>query len=551
MRFHKGLKLVAITEPRKSLRGHASQARAILSSLPPAEPTFLALFESSGEALLVLDSGGSIQWANKKARELLRLPAAQTRGRGLGNLLRDSHIEKKLSRLWSGGKATVPRSLHSTLRAGAPVRVTLRAILPGAGHLLVCLDEESGERNIQSKFAQTEKMAALGQLVSGIAHELNNPLTAIMGYAQLLLGHGLKPAQLAEASKVYQEAERARRIVRSLLYFTRENQPERSRADLNEIIERTLALRSYELRVENIQAQCDLDPTLPLTLADPTQLQQVVLNLLVNAEQALLEGRGEGRVWIRTRHVPATERSAPAGWILLEVADDGMGVPPAIASRIFDPFFTTKPPGVGTGLGLSIVYGIVQQHGGEVSLESPPNGGARFVVKLPVMALPADARTVSASAQTESGATISPCRILVIEDEPSVAQLIADVLREEGHRAETALDSKEGLTRLSRSHYHLVVCDLRMPVLDGEAVFDALRRAGSPLRNRILFVTGDVLAPKTLHFLERNRLPYLTKPFLVEELKLAVSRLLESAIRHGARPERTVVLKERDAEAES
>ena len=152
-------------------------------------------------------------------------------------------------------------------------------------------------------------MAALGQLVSGIAHELNNPLTAIMGYAQLLLGHGLSLPQQSEAGKVFQEAERARRIVKNLLYFARENKPERTRVGLNEIVERTLALRSYELRVENIVVECSLETGLPETMADPYQLQQVVLNLLVNAEQALLADRGSGHVWIRT-----APRAAESRW---------------------------------------------------------------------------------------------------------------------------------------------------------------------------------------------------------------------------------------------
>jgi CheY-like chemotaxis protein/two-component sensor histidine kinase len=363
-------------------------------------------------------------------------------------------------------------------------------------------------------------MAALGQLVSGIAHELNNPLTTIMGYGQLLLGHGLTAPQLSEARKVFQEAERARRIVKNLLYFARENKPERSRVNLNEIVERTLALRSYELRVENIVIECDLAANLPETMADPYQLQQVVLNLLANAEQALLEDRGQGHVWIRTHRIGRNR-------LCLEVSDDGPGIAADVGSRVFDPFFTTKPSDVGTGLGLSIVYGIVHQHGGEVSFENQPGGGARFVVELPLVAVPVNNHGMSVAPAASDAFNVRRGRILVVEDEPTIAQLMVDVLREEGHQVEAVLDSQEGLTRLSRGSYDLVLCDLRMPRLDGPAFYDTLVRAGSSNQQQIIFVTGDTLASRTLKFLESNNLPYLAKPFLVEELKLAVNSKLE------------------------
>ena len=296
--------------------------------------------------------------------------------------------------------------------------------------------------------------------------------------------------------------------------------------DLNEIVERTLALRSYELRVENIQVECQLARDLPETMADRYQLQQVVLNLLMNAEQALLQERGQGNVKIRTR-------GADGHRIALEISDDGPGVPREIASRIFDPFFTTKPSGVGTGLGLSIVYGIVKQHGGEVTFENESGGGARFVVELPVLEIPLKAREPAAPELANSLVPVRSGRILVVEDEPSVAQLIVDVLREEGHQVEAVLESHEGLERLSRARYDLVVCDLRMPRLDGPAFYEALIRSGSPMQDHILFVTGDTLAPRTTHFLEKSKLPYLAKPFLVEELKLAVNRRLEHGRQSG------------------
>ena len=623
-----------------------------------AETGFSAVFESSGEALLVVDPTGIIQQANSRACELLRAKPAGIRNLFLGDLVSGpigDHLEEIASAAFSRAQ---PESVHTTLPAGFPIRITLRSILPGTHHLLLCLEDGSlvqranekwqrveaelrsvldsisagilildpigklrffsagfaqvfsldlrvlsevttfegisellanrfrnpdafiapwkafasgladpgrdelemlpparrllerfcrpvldsdgravgwieiysdvtGERQIQSKMLQTEKMAALGQLVSGIAHELNNPLTAIMGYAQLLLGHGLNPPQLSEARKVYQEAERARHIVKNLLYFARENQPERTSVDINEVVERTLALRSYEFRMENIVVECELSPEIPKTMADPYQLQQVVLNLVVNAEQALMESRGHGHIWIRTSHFPSKDSPGILGRILLSVSDDGPGIAPEIASRVFDPFFTTKPSGIGTGLGLSIVYGIVHQHGGEISLETHAGSGAKFLIELPVVLAAEESAQILVSLPAGSAGASRTGKILVVEDEPTVAQLIGDILTEEGHVVDAVLDSQEGLTRLSRGEYDLVICDLRMPRLDGPAFYDALVRSGSPMQSRIIFVTGDTLATRTMDFLETRGLPFLAKPFLVEELKLAVSRQLE------------------------
>jgi signal transduction histidine kinase/CheY-like chemotaxis protein len=504
------------------------------------EAELRSVLDSVAAGVLLIDISGRIRFSSARfgqffgidGRTLAKISEFKDLEERLAGCLRDPQVFSAPWKSFVDG-AGVPG--HDELEMMRPARRVLerffRPVLDAEGRPLGWLElfsDVTSERQIQSKLLRTEKMAALGQLVSGIAHELNNPLTAIMGYAQLLLGHGLNPSQLSEARNVYHEAERARRIVKNLLYFARENRSERVRTDLNEVIERTLALRSYELRVENIAVHCDLARDLPKTMADPYQLQQVVLNLVVNAEQSLLEGRGQGHVWIRTSHSIRGGIQPGAGRIFLEISDDGPGVAPEIASRIFDPFFTTKPSGVGTGLGLSIVYGIVQQHGGEVTFESEPGAGAKFLVEFPVIAVPAELEQAahSAPAAPQPRAAVIG-RILVVEDEPTVAQLIVDVLREEGHQVEAVLDSEAGLTRISRSEYDLVVCDVRMPRLDGPAFYDALVRTGSATQRRILFVTGDTMASRTLDFLEPNRLPYLAKPFLVEELKHAVNRILD------------------------
>jgi two-component system NtrC family sensor kinase len=484
-------------------------------------------------------------------------------------------------------------------RAHAQAEEAQRGLTPPAEKnrpATVMADAHLDQPALYSRMMQTDKMAALGQLVSGIAHELNNPLTSIMGYAQLLLarspgrrdatsGRYLSAATfrdiLRDAEHIYREAERAGHIVKNLLLFSREMPPERSAVDLNEIVERTLALRSYELKVENIRVDLQFDPSLPPTLADPHQLQQVVLNLLVNAEQAILSSTNgarqpssarseamasadQGSIRIRT-HTPAGSQPPR---IALSISDTGPGIPPDIAARVFDPFFTTKPMGVGTGLGLSIVYGIVREHGGDIYLETPSSPseetshGATFVVELPVMTaceapagLPALVKPPAEEVPRPALESVPPrpaaslrrsaplpangprISVLVVEDEPTVAQLIADVLKEEGHRVEIVLDSREAFARVQRFVYDVIICDLRMPRLDGRAFYRLLGRSAHPAQQRILFVTGDILSPRTLDFLKQTGLPFLAKPFLVEELKTVFYRFVETLrASNGASP---------------
>ncbi len=386
-------------------------------------------------------------------------------------------------------------------------------------------------RLIEAKLFQTERVAALGQLVSGVAHELNNPLTSIVGYAQMLARRRGADFE-GDAQRILQEAERARRIAKNLLRFARETKSEREPVDLNEILDRTLDLRRYQLHLESIVVEVLLGPSLPPVLADAGQLQQVLLNLILNAEQAIHQGGGPGHIWVRTYR-------AAADFVAFDVADDGPGVASEVLPRIFDPFFTTKPAGVGTGLGLSIVFGIVQEHGGKVLVRRRPGGGALFTVELPALMQPSaagPAKPVAPFARVEEEKNVASTpaiwhreRILVVEDEPTVAQLIADVLGEEGHPVDAVLDSREALARIARISYDLVICDLRMPHLDGRGLYRELVRQGSPLRRRFVFVTGDTLAPHTLEFLETSGVPYVAKPFLVEELKQAVEKALAAA----------------------
>jgi signal transduction histidine kinase/CheY-like chemotaxis protein len=403
----------------------------------------------------------------------------------------------------------------------------------------------TAQRAFQSKLLQTEKLAALGQMVSGIAHELSNPLTTIVGYAHRLLAHPDAPGRAEEVRQIYQEAERAGTILRQLLLNARETLPERRLVSLNQVVQRAIDLRRFTLAAEKIRVEIDLDPALPFVEGDPGHLQQVLMNLVGNAQQAL-EHRGQGGT------IKLSTRTIGERRVLLEIKDNGPGIPQAILARIFDPFFTTKPAGVGTGLGLSIVLSVVREHGGQVHVITPPMGGAVFQIELPAasgalldealgspvpdrkIVLPEAAPVAArenryAAPARENG---KGARVLVVEDEPTVARLIADVLEDEGMQAEVLLDGREALRRAAQQTFDLVICDMKMPGLDGQHFYKFLKRSGNPLRERFLFVTGDIVAAQTREFLERNRVPHVAKPFRVEELTEKVRGVLKLQARN-------------------
>jgi PAS domain S-box-containing protein len=506
---------------------------------PRAEAILVALLESVECGILLLGQGGDLWAVNDRFAQIVGVEPERLRE--LSNL---EQVVERVSPHFAHSDSVAARwrerfrsgeAFWDELELAKPEKKIVerhgRPVLDRYKQPLGWLElhrDITSRRQIEARLFHSERLAALGQMVSGVAHELNNALTSIFGYAQLVQRRTRDFEWESEARHILEEGERARRIARNLLLFARGSKSERAPVSLNEIVERTLEIRAYELRLENISVELALSEELPDALADGAQIQQALLNLLVNAEQAIRQAKESGHIWIRTRRVSADR-------IALEVADDGPGVPPEVVLRIFDPFFTTKPAGVGTGLGLSILYGIVHQHGGEVSVENRAGGGAVFTVELPSATSPAAGekkpREIRASTAETPAGREKPrgSRILVVEDEPTVAELIADVLGEEGHLVDTVLDSREGLGVARARAYDLIICDLRMPHLDGRAFYRQLAQEENPLQHRLIFVTGDTLTPRTVDFLQKCGLPYLAKPFLVEELKEIVARSLEGA----------------------
>jgi PAS domain S-box-containing protein len=411
---------------------------------------------------------------------------------------------------------------------GAPVwvEVTAAAEPSGAGLLVHALLRDVGERKrlddqareLQQQLLQAEKLAALGQTISGVAHELNNPLATILTTAERLARQEADPAARRGVETILGEAERAAKIVRQLLAFARKRHSTRTLVDLNQVARDTLALRLHEQRLANVSVIDALATGLPPIFGDGHQLQQVVLNLVINAEQAMRSAHGRGTLILRSWQAPAQDA------VVLEVSDDGPGVPDEVMPRIFDPFFTTKSAGQGTGLGLTVAYAIVHEHGGRIEADSEPGRGASFRLWLPTTGAVEAAATAPRAAGFENVG--GGAAVLVVEDEAPLAAAVADALRDAGFEAVTASDGADALARVGERAFDLVVCDLRMPRMDGPAFYRAIAAQSPALVRRVIFVTGDVAGTEAERFLEESGCRWLTKPFRLADLLRAAREVL-------------------------
>ncbi len=369
-------------------------------------------------------------------------------------------------------------------------------------------------RRTQEQLLHSEKLAAVGQLISGVAHELNNPLTAILGYSQLLTSSGqVGQLGIEYADKLYKQAQRTHRIVQNLLSFARQHKPERVPVQINQTIEETLALRDYDLRMNNIRVHLDLPEDLPVIAADPHQLQQVFLNMVNNALDAILERSQEGDLWVRT--------GINDDRLFIEFTDSGPGVQDA--SRVFDPFYTTKPVGKGTGLGLSICYGIITEHGGTIRVKNLPEKGASFTIELPFQ--PVAAPVSSASERTEPSAR--GWRILLLDDDDSVVEAVGTILRGRDHRVETARDAGQARALLERQEFDLVIADLQAAGgLNGNGLGEWLALHKPALSRRLIWMSAVAPSANSGDPCPTNGCQILQKPFQANDLLAAVDELL-------------------------
>jgi PAS domain S-box-containing protein len=370
----------------------------------------------------------------------------------------------------------------------------------------------------REKVYQNEKLSALGGLLAGVSHELNNPLSVVIGQAALLESMAGDGALAERAVKVRVAADRCAKIVKTFLSMARKRPAARRAISLNDLVEDVLELVTHQLGTIDVVVTRNLAPGLPPVSGDPDQLSHVLLNLFINAQQALAEQPKPRRLIITT----AAQQGGRQ--VSIAVRDNGPGIPDEIRSRIFDPFFTTKPIGQGTGVGLSVCHGMVSAHGGSITADNASGGGAVFTVLLPA----GDTASLPGASAPETRLTASkdaPRQILVVDDEPDITGFLVEILEAMGHEAEVAASGQEALSRLAKQDYDVIICDLRMPNLDGPGLYAALKETKPHLLERIVFATGDLLNETTERFLKVSGRPCIEKPFMPSQIRELVDKI--------------------------
>ncbi len=483
-----------------------TEEKGAQDALARSEARYRNLFESASDAIVTLDANGRFTTFNHAAENISGYPRQELVGQWFAPLLPDDELPKALmhfQKALAGETGLFETTFIRKDREYRTIQVTYST--PQRDEEVLCVIRDvTDQKMLQEQLIQSEKMSAIGQLVSGVAHELNNPLAGISAFAQLLLTEKrFPPDQRTAAEMIYAEARRASRIVQNLLTFARQHKPERTPTGVNQVLDDTLELRGYELRVRGIEVTRDYDEQIPETMADAHQLQQVFLNLVTNAEQAMEKSPRESqRLIVRTRRTGAVIR--------IDVEDTGPGIPPNLLERIFNPFFTTKPTGSGTGLGLSISLGIVREHEGRIWAENAPQGGARFIVEVPIV-------THRASGESQAIPLVPPqgdrLQILVVDDEASVRVSLQRYLAGRGHEVETTSSGREALGRLREGRFDAVIVDMRMPDVSGEELYRELQTTDPGHADRIIFTTGQLVDEQVRTFLASTGRPCVPKPF--------------------------------------
>jgi two-component system NtrC family sensor kinase len=520
------------------LKTQALQLGEQVQALQRAEQLKAVIVDHALAAIVTSDAAGRIVEFNPAAVAMFGLPRDEALGRSVAEVMipprhRQAHT-RGMEHMARGGK---PRLMGQRLQMHAlrndgsefPIEMVLWQTSVGASSYYTASINDVSERERSAALIerqrealrQSEKLTAMGSLLAGVAHELNNPLSIVMGRASLLEDKAAGTPLAHDAHSIREAAERCGRIVRTFLNMARSRPAQRTAVSLNDLALAAADMLQYSLRSHGVALTLQLDPALPPVNADGDQIGQIVLNLIVNAQQALAAAPGPLRVQLAT----GVEAGGPGreARVWLKVSDNGPGVPAPHRDSIFEPFFTTKPEGLGTGLGLAVSRSLAREHGGELAL-LPADHGAVFSLTLPLSGTPA--APPQAASPPPLPEPDSAARLLVVDDEPEIAELARDFLESAGYEVAVAESGAVALEMLAEARFDAVVSDLRMPGMDGAALWRELQSRAPALAARVLFVTGDTLSPGADSFLAQTGCATLDKPFSKADLLAKVRRLL-------------------------
>jgi len=436
-----------------------------------------------------------------------------------------SLMEQRLKQVREEGKSIFETAHLRKDGSIMAMEVHSRVIESGGMKLIITVGRDITERKrlegekkeLERRAYLASRLASIGEMVSGIAHEVNNPLVGVIGFAEILMERNDLPEDVRKRLKIINDgSQRVASIVDRLLSFARQSKPEKAYIDINQILETTLQMRTYEMQVNNIAVSARLVPELPWTVVDAGQLQQVFLNIMINAEEEMNLAHGKGKLLVRTEAVDKTIR--------ISFKDDGPGIAKENLDRIFDPFFTTREVGQGTGLGLSICHGIIAEHGGQMYVRSKPGKGATFIVELPVITRTEQLELIRAD--VDEPRKIAKARILVVDDEPTNLQYLSDALEGQGHEVETVGNAGDALKKIDEGGYDLLLLDIKMPGMSGMELYKRIQKVAPSLADRVVFITGDVMGADTEDFLFNTGAPYITKPINSGRLLETINRVL-------------------------
>ncbi len=499
-------------------------------ALIESEERYRLLVDTLPDGVMLFDAG-SVVFLNSAGRKILGFGADdRVEDYRYVDFVHDAELDianARIRDIFERGEETPPteRRVHTLDRRDIYIEIAAVPFLRGSRLMGLAVFRDLTEaKQAQAEIErqrealhQSEKLTALGSLLAGVAHELNNPLSIVVAQTMLLEETSRDDRVVRRAVNIRTAAERCARIVKTFLAMARQQPPERGGVDLNRLVGNALELTGYTMRSGGIEVETALADGLPGVWGDANQLHQVVANLFINAQQAMADSSGERRLRVETGYDTDT------GLVRLMVDDTGPGIAPELRGRVFEPFYTTKPVGVGTGIGLSVCHGVVEAHGGRIDIEEAPGGGARFLVSLPAAVAEVASSPPADTERPKPGGR----RILIVDDEPDITESLAEILALDGHDVDQAHSGRAALSRVENCDYDLILLDLRMPGLDGQALYRELQRSRPEQCSRIAVMTGDVLQASATEFLRETGLPVIEKPFVPADVCRAVVDLLQ------------------------